>query len=989
MSSMQKRDRLLFAWNDTTEDFPQDVFPHIFEEQVRRTPQRTAVSLASSEQPGLSYSYRELNERANQLAHYLQSIGVGPGVFVGIYLERSLDMLVALLGVLKAGGAYLPLDPIYPQQRIGYILQDAAVEVILTQGDLVKELPVITGKAICLDKEWSLMGGQPKTDPHCPATLQDLAYLIYTSGSTGRPKGVQIPHRALVNFLNAMHRKPGITADDALFAVTTLSFDIAALELFLPLICGAQVIIAGGEVVGDANLLQHYLVQSGATMMQATPATWSLLVESGWEGDGRLKILCGGEALSRPLANGLLERGSAVWNLYGPTETTIWSSRCRVAADMGAVPIGCPISNTQLYLLDAELQPVPAGIAGELYIGGEGLSWGYHNKAALTAESFVPNPFSAEPGQRLYKTGDLVRYRRNGTVEFLGRIDHQVKIRGYRIELGEIEATLAKYPGLQQTIVVAREGYSGEKRLVAYSVAEEGVRPNQSKIRHYLEDKLPAYMIPTAFVFLEALPLTPNKKIDRRALPAPGVARPDIETAYAAPTTALEQMLAEMWQQTLALEMVGIHDNFFELGGDSLKGAFFISHLQEKMGSYIYISALLEAPTIAGLAAYLQTHYPEAMAAFVPGQSEGGEETGGKEQGITETAVSRMRDWLTAAMPYAIQNVTPGPRNPQAVFILSPPRSGTTLLRVVLGGHPGLFAPPELDLLTFPTLAARHEALSQADSFRLEGAIRALMAIHKCDAEQVQKIMAEYEARNMTTQDFYGRLQEWIAPQILVDKSITYANHIETLQRAEAYFENPLYIHLLRHPYGMIHSFEDVRLDRIYFREQKAFSVRALGELVWLVNHRNILAFLEQVPAERQLRLQYERLVREPQKTVEDLSGFLGLEFHPDMLKPYNERQKRMTDGLYSVSESRMIGDVKFHGYSSIEAKAAERWKDKIETDFLSDITWELAEAVGYERLAGRGNGRNWHSTENAAELLSQIDELSDEEVETLLLQLL
>jgi hypothetical protein len=379
------------------------------------------------------------------------------------------------------------------------------------------------------------------------------------------------------------------------------------------------------------------------------------------------------------------------------------------------------------------------------------------------------------------------------------------------------------------------------------------------------------------------------------------------------------------------------------------------------------------------------------LAAFVPGQSESRGET--RQPGITETAVNRMRRWLAATMPYAVQKVTPGPKNPQAIFILSPPRSGSTLLRVVLAGHPGLFAPPELDLLTFPTLAARHEALSQADSFRLEGTIRALMAIHKCDAEQVQKIMTEFEARSMTTQDFYGRLQEWIAPHILVDKSITYANHIETLQRAEAYFENPLYIHLLRHPYGMIHSFENVRLDRIYFREQKAFSVRELGELVWLINHRNILAFLEEVPAERQLRLHYETLVREPERTADELSGFLGLEFHPDMLEPYKERQKRMTDGLYSVSESRMIGDVKFHGYSEIEAKAADRWKGQIETDFLSDITWELAEKVGYERLAGERNGRNGYSTKlagaDAAELLSQLDKLSDEEVQELLLQMI
>jgi hypothetical protein len=311
-----------------------------------------------------------------------------------------------------------------------------------------------------------------------------------------------------------------------------------------------------------------------------------------------------------------------------------------------------------------------------------------------------------------------------------------------------------------------------------------------------------------------------------------------------------------------------------------------------------------------------------------------------------------------------------------------------------------LFAPPELDLLTFPTLAVRHDTLSQVDSFRLEGTIRALMTIHHCDAEQVQKIMSEYEARKLTAQDFYGRLQEWIAPQRLVDKSITYANHLETLQRAEAYFENPLYIHLLRHPYGMIHSFEDVRLDRIYFREQNDFSVRELGELVWLINHQNILDFLSQVPDERQFRLQYETLVREPEETAEALSRFLNLAVHPGMLQPYEDRQKRMTDGLYSASESRMIGDVKFHGYSGIEAKAADRWKEEIDSDFLSEMTWELAGEVGYERPFGRGEAFEIYqehqngnvtklSEQDAAELLTQLDDLSDEEVEALLMQML
>jgi hypothetical protein len=804
-----------------------------------------------------------------------------------------------------------------------------------------------------------------------------------------------------------MRREPGLSIEDSFFAVTTLSFDIAVLELFLPLICGAQVIMAGREVVGDGNLLQHYLAESEATVMQATPATWRLLIETGWQGDDQLKILCGGESLPRNLADELLERGASVWNLYGPTETTIWSTRHRVTKEKGAVPIGRPIGNTQLYLLDSDLQLVPIGLAGELCVGGDGLAWGYYHRPGLTAEKFVPNPFCNDSGGRLYKTGDLVRYRRDGTVEFLGRIDHQVKIRGYRIELGEIEAILAQYPGLQKSIVVARNELPDEKRLVAYSVPETSSAPNQSELRRFLEEKLPAYMIPTAFIFLESFPLTPNGKIDQRALPAPTLERPQIDTAYLEPRSRLERLLVEMWQQTLTLEKVGVFDNFFELGGDSLKGAFFISHLQERLDSYIYIAALFEAPTAAELAIYLHTHYPEAVAVIEPAQPGKIEAAATAPNGrISNEKIAEMRRWLATTMSYSIQKEAVETKNPQAIFILSAPRSGTTLLRVVLAGHSRLFAPPELDLLTFPTLAARHEALSKADSFRLEGTIRAIMAVHHCNVEQAQKIMAEYEARNLTTQQFYTRLQEWVAPQILVDKSITYANNLETLERAEAYFENALYIHLLRHPYGMVHSFEDVRLDRIYFREQQQFSVRELGELTWLINHQNILTFLKQVPAERQYRLKYETLVQEPEKTAKALSSFLGLDYHPGMLRPYEDRQKRMTDGIHGISESRMIGDVKFHGYSGIEAAVADRWKEDFTVDFLSDVTWQTAEQVGYyERLPGSEyfNPLDRQGTtgeqlpaiqigidqEEAAELLSQLDHLSDEEVQALLSKML
>jgi amino acid adenylation domain-containing protein len=514
-------------------------------------------------------------------------------------------MVVGILGILKAGGAYVPLDPAYPQARLAFMLEDAQVSVLLTQRRLLEKLSEHRARVVCLDTSWEAIAGESEENPASEVTTNNLAYMIYTSGSTGKPKGVQIQHRAVVNFLNSMHEQLALTNQDVLLSVTTLSFDIAVLELFLPLSVGACITLVSRQVAADGVQLLARLTSSGATVMQATPVTWRLLLEARWQGSQPLKILCGGEALPRELAHQLLRWGVPLWNLYGPTETTVWATAYKVEPEGSSVPIGRPIANTQIYLLDAHLQPVPIGVPGELHIGGIGLARGYLNRPEMTAEKFIPNPFSDEPGTRLYKTGDLARYLPDGNIEFLGRIDHQVKVRGFRIELGEIETVLGRHPTVRETVVMARKDVLGDNRLVAYVVPNQKPAPTTNELRSFLKRKLPQYMVPSTFMFLDALPLTPNGKVDRRALPAPDRVRPELERAFVAPRTPIEEMLAGIWAEVLGLEEVGIHDNFFELGGHSLVATQVMYRVRAASRVELSLRSLFERPTVAGLAEYV------------------------------------------------------------------------------------------------------------------------------------------------------------------------------------------------------------------------------------------------------------------------------------------------------------------------------------------------------------------------------------------------
>ncbi len=824
--------QLLGQWNSTQADYPTHHCIHqLIESQVECTPDQVAIGFENH-----ALTYRELNYRANQLAHYLQALGVGPEVLVGICMNRALEMAIALLGILKAGGAYVPLDPAYPQERLAFMIEDSHLPVLLTEQDQLVSLPQHQAKVVCLDTDRETIARYSTENPNSEVTPDNLAYTIYTSGSTGKPKGVQILHRGVVNFLSSMSKAPGLTSQDVLLAVTTISFDIAALELFLPMTVGARVVLVRREVASDAPQLSKILASSRATVMQATPATWRMLLAAGWQGSSKLKILCGGEAMSRDLADQLLERSASVWNMYGPTETTIWSAVYQVEPGDTPISIGRPIANTQIYLVDpdsrftsnaynsditAENLPasphprvpmslVPVGEPGELLIGGVGLARGYLNRPELTREKFIPDPFSNEPAARLYRTGDLARYLPDGNIEFIGRVDHQVKIRGFRIELGDIEAALYQHPAIQEAVVVAREDVPGDKRLVAYLVTDlsvervplqsnclvewddnpaisltttdisssgvalanvpadwvdgmslrlrlqlpgvqdklklegtlawqaashagilfqttpteqallrqsikhiaqteglvvsdlrrteprvplqcpclaefesgrtlelatqnisrggiclagndanswtqgqrlrlrlqppgvrdelclrglvawhdreyagiefEFTRKEQAQIyqsmeyiietqglslahlRSFLKTKLPDYMVPSTFVILDTLPLTPNRKVDRKALPAPNQTRSILEEEFVVPQNSIEEQLTQMWAEILGLEQVGVLDNFFELGGHSLLAAQLLSKVRETFQVELPLLSLFEAPKVVDLA---------------------------------------------------------------------------------------------------------------------------------------------------------------------------------------------------------------------------------------------------------------------------------------------------------------------------------------------------------------------------------------------------
>ncbi|HKG80928.1 MAG TPA: amino acid adenylation domain-containing protein [Pyrinomonadaceae bacterium] len=594
----------LLAWNDTTTEYPHERSIHsLFEEQVGRTPEAVAVSCG-----GTQLTYQELNERANQLARHLQRLGVQQETPVGIMLERSLEMVVGMLGILKAGGAYLPLDTQYPQERLAFMLEDAKASVLLTQEALVHRLPAQVSNVVLIDADWEVISQERGGNVPDASNGEQPAYIIYTSGSTGMPKGIVIPHRGINRlFFNTNY----VTLDqtDKVAQASNSSFDAATFEIWGALLHGAQLVIISRQVSLSPPEFAVQLAEQEISTLFLTTALFNQLASQIPDAFKSLKhLLFGGENVDPVWVREVLEKGlpGRLLHLYGPAESTTFASWHEVQdldEQATTVPIGGPVSNTQIYLLDRRMSPVPVGVPGELYIGGDGLARGYLNRPELTAEKFIPNPFSREPGARLYATGDLGRYLANGDIEFIGRRDHQVKIRGFRIELGEIAAVLSQHPQVREALVVAREESNGEKRLVGYVVAEQETTPIE--LRDFLKTKLPDYMVPTAWVTLEAFPLTPNGKVDQRALPAPA-SRLEMAESFTAPRDGLELQLQEIWEEVLSVKPISVTDYFYDLGGHSLLALRVIAQIQRRLNRELPLSALIEDGNIEKLAQLLR-----------------------------------------------------------------------------------------------------------------------------------------------------------------------------------------------------------------------------------------------------------------------------------------------------------------------------------------------------------------------------------------------
>ncbi|WP_066501825.1 amino acid adenylation domain-containing protein [Abyssisolibacter fermentans] len=612
MTSEEKK-QLLVEWNDTKFDFPKDDLIHkLIEKQAKRNSDKIAVIYKDEK-----ITYKQLNDRANQLARYLINQGLKTGMFVGICMDRSIEMVIGILGILKAGGVYVPMNPNYPKERLDFMLRDTNLEILIVKDTNLTWLSELNIKLICMDKEKEIIISNTKDSLLNDFSSDNLAYVIYTSGSTGTPKGVQISHNNVVNFLYSMQNKPGITNEDILFSVTSISFDIAGLEIFLPLITGAKLVIADSIVAVDGYMLSENLKNSKATIMQATPVTWRMLLETGWKNEEGIKILCGGEKMPADLARELSINNAEIWNLYGPTETTIWSTVFKInSVECNTVPIGKPINNTQVYILDKKLSPVPIGVVGELYIGGAGVSSrGYINREELTNKKFTPNP--NKNGSSMYRTGDLAKYLPDGNIEFLGRIDNQVKIRGFRIELGEIENVLIEYSKLKEVAVIDREDSNGVKALAAYVVPKDGQEIATVELYNYVKRKLPEYMVPSWFIVLKELPLTANRKIDYLSLPSPN------EAVYnsmdkANPRDKIELEMLRIWQDVLKIENISIFDNFFTIGGNSM----IVMILMDKINNYFNIelplSQLFYSQTIAELSEVIRGNTKISNECVIP-----------------------------------------------------------------------------------------------------------------------------------------------------------------------------------------------------------------------------------------------------------------------------------------------------------------------------------------------------------------------------------
>lgn len=929
--------------NKLVPTLPEECCIHeLFAAQTHRTPD--AIALVYE---GQKMTYQQLDQRANQLAHLLLQHGVTTETLVCISLHRSFEMFIGILGIQKAGAAYVPLDPATPASRLSFLLDDAQATICLTQKQLK---PVFSNQSdltlICLD-DWQSMAALPVTPPTVTVASNNLIYTIYTSGSTGKPKGVQIEHRHVRNLIQAQLNYCQHPVKRFLYAYS-FAFDGAVLLIYWTLLQGATLVIAPENLEKDISNLASFINKNQISHLLTFPSLYNLLLNRA--SPALLRTLESVSVAGEACPASLVSRHHAIFddtkllNQFGPTEATVGCSIFTTPADFDQpkVPIGKAIENVLLYVLGEELKPVAPGTIGEIFIGGAGVARGYLNRPELTAQKFIDNPF--EPAGKMYATGDLGRWLPDGNLDFMGRKDHQVKLRGYRIELGEIEATIANLEGVQDVVILLKGAEAANQKLITYLVLKENTVFTLTELRKKLTADLPEYMLPAGMVLLEKMPLTTAGKIDRGALPEPTRKRPELETAYQPPQSDLEKYLIKSWENILDIENIGIHDKFFELGGNSLQAAKFINDLQEEIGETIFIVTIFTAPSVAKYAQMLQSQYPDAIAKIFGIKNKKTKEQLSK---ISAKDFSQFEKVIPVLPP--VNNVLNNKKikNKRALFILAPPRSGTSLLRIMLAGHPGVFAANELQLLGFQNMQERATAYGGKFALWKEGLVRTVMELYNCTTDDAKTIIQKAEESVETTQSFYKKLQDKVGDKILVDKSPSYALDPAVLEKAEQDFDQPIYVQLVRHPYAMIKSFEKMRMTQVMYLKDHNFAPRQLGELIWTTSHQTINNFFDTIDESRKFRINYEDLVTNPRRVMEQFCETTGIPFDESLINPYQNLDQKMTDGIYT--DSKPMGDINLLEHGKIKSDLAKKSEAVKEDNFISESTWQVAEKLGYQ----------------------------------------
>jgi amino acid adenylation domain-containing protein len=932
-----------------------------------RSPDAPAVSCR-----GETISYGELDRLANQVARRLLRTELPAQSIVAVAMDKSPRLIVVLLGILKAGYAYLPIDPLAPVAHQARMLADASAGVLVTDNAEANDRLSGDLHVLALGSAWADIRQEADTRIDLDVPADHLAYVIFTSGSTGRPKGVAIEHRALAAYVWAIESAYPITPQDRVLQFATITFDAAAEEIFPCLVSGAHLVMVTRDIaVAPASLLRFCDLERISVAIFTT-GYWNSLVHylSGNPSDmpDALRVVVfGGEPASAACVAkwvSLADPRVRLFNAYGPTETTIVSSLHEIdttepiAADT-TLPIGPPLPNSYYRIVDARLRPVPAGSTGELCIGGHSLARGYLAGTGGNPDRFVADP--ELPGWRLYRTGDRCRLGPDGTPVILGRMDEQLKVRGYLVEPGEIEARLLEIPGVAQAIVRGhRASRAGSRQtderltLIGYVVAHAAADLSEADVRRELATSLPAYLVPQHILVLDRLPLTAHGKLNVAALPGPRDAAPGRESdppngtaaGTAASEATLDAFIPKLWAEILGRSRVNLDDDFFELGGDSLRAAEMITQVQDRIAAILYIVALYEASTAGAFAAYLRRHYPNDVARSFPGEAAlliSAEPSGP----VVDARKLQQMDGIVARLPARAEPPQEARKNRRAIFVLSGPRHGSTLTRVLLSGHGALFSPPELELLSFNALADREAALVDRFLSYREGLVRAIMQARDCDFETALAVVDGWKKAGLDVKAVYAELQALIAPATLVDKTSSYALDPNILARAETDFEDPVYIHLVRHPCGVIDSFLRTRIDQVFFRFPHSFTTRELAELIWYRAHSNILAFLEDIPEHRKTFVRLEDFVTSPETEARRICSTLGIEFTPHMLDVYDGSADRMTDG--TTEKSQMVGDPTFFTRDRIDPSVATAWQSNASIGDLWSGTADLARRLGYD----------------------------------------